>query len=1050
MKKKQMLSLIIGSLILIISPLLLIREGISVDRLRVQHSEFLKNHEFQKLIKLNRKERISRGLPPNPYLEYKYLSEINPVDGLVHKENIFNIQKKLDKERRINKEVDIDSPGGENTPWIERGPDNVGGRTRAIIFDPNDPTKETVFAGGVSGGLWKNTNISDSNSKWERIGIPENLAVSCIAVDPNNSKIFYVGTGESYVDGDVNGNGVWKSTDGGSTWTHIFGGSTGKSFLDTGTSLVVNSPTFIAGRYTAVIATFGGELNDAITGDLVLVDDGEAPTNDACENILNAENINGKIAVIKRGSCNFDDKVVKAQNSGAIAVIMVNNISGDPIAMGGDDSSITIPALMISLEDGNSLISSLGSTVNITIEKSEGIGVRLVPGVHHINDIVVRNINGQSEVYVAAGESGYFSSSNVAIIGGDSFGLYKSTDGSNFTQINLPSTSNGNKYEPNNIEIAANNSIYLSTINSRTYQDGGGCIFHSFDGNNFALKHKVSGGLRTEISLSSFNENIGYILVQTSEDPVKIYKTTDGFSTVNSVSLPNDADTDIPANDFTRGQAFYNLIIKVDPNNDDIVYVGGIDLFKSLDGGNSWSQLTHWYGGFNFQEVHEDQHGIAFASSQKLLFSNDGGVYYSSNSGANIQARNNNFNTLQFYTVGVAPMTAFGGDEYFLAGAQDNGTQLIAKASDGINSSINVSGGDGAASFFDLDGTDRYFVTNYVYNSSIGFFNYDTGSPKLINSEEESNGDFINQADLDSNLNILYTNYSVGNMYRLRRYSDLKGDVLKTILTDPIMNASPSVIKVSPYTSQSSKLYLGLKNGKLLVVSDANTVAQWIEITGDEFVGSISDIEFGRDENEIFVTMHNYGVQNIWYSDDGGISWSAKEGNFPDIPVKTILQNPLNREEVIIGTDIGVWKTSNFMAISPEWFQSYNGMSNVPVLDLDLRDDNTVFAATYGRGIFSGKFTGVTASIKDVDNQMEDFTIFPTISDGNFTVYGDEKLKGVELQIYSLKGQKVYNKQLDFTIDKKIDIKTSLSSGIYLVNIIDSKNRKRSRRIIVK
>ncbi|WP_299683584.1 hypothetical protein, partial [uncultured Tenacibaculum sp.] len=91
----------------------------------------------------------------------------------------------------------------------------------------------------------------------------------------------------------------------------------------------------------------------------------------------------------------------------------------------------------------------------------------------------------------------------------------------------------------------------------------------------------------------------------------------------------------------------------------------------------------------------------------------------------------------------------------------------------------------------------------------------------------------------------------------------------------------------------------------------------WTDITGSEFVGSISDIEFGATENDIFVTFHNYGVRNIWYTNDGGTTWFDKEGNFPDIPVKSILQNPLNREEVIIGTDLGVWKTSNFSATSP-------------------------------------------------------------------------------------------------------------------------------------
>ena len=76
----------------------------------------------------------------------------------------------------------------------------------------------------------------------------------------------------------------------------------------------------------------------------------------------------------------------------------------------------------------------------------------------------------------------------------------------------------------------------------------------------------------------------------------------------------------------------------------------------------------------------------------------------------------------------------------------------------------------------------------------------------------------------------------------------------------------------------------------------------------------------------------------------------------PDLPVRTILQNPLISNEVIIGTDLGVWFTKNFSDASPNWSQAYNGMSNVRITDLDLRDDFKVFAGTYGRGIFSSKF----------------------------------------------------------------------------------------------
>ena len=94
----------------------------------------------------------------------------------------------------------------------------------------------------------------------------------------------------------------------------------------------------------------------------------------------------------------------------------------------------------------------------------------------------------------------------------------------------------------------------------------------------------------------------------------------------------------------------------------------------------------------------------------------------------------------------------------------------------------------------------------------------------------------------------------------------------------------------------------------------------------------------------------------------------------PDLPVKAILQNPFNSNEVIIGTELGIWYTTNFSESSPNWNPAQGGMSNVRVTDIDLRDDNAIFISTYGRGVFSGQF------IQDPDAD-DDGDGVPNISD---------------------------------------------------------------------
>ncbi|MBK8364484.1 MAG: hypothetical protein IPL24_12695 [Bacteroidetes bacterium] len=145
-------------------------------------------------------------------------------------------------------------------------------------------------------------------------------------------------------------------------------------------TLVINSPAGIAGSYNVVGAGFGPAISVPITDDIVLVDDGAAPNTDACEPLVNGSAISGKIALLDRGSCNFVDKVLQAQNENAVAVIVINNDPSSPFSMGdnGSGATVTIPSVMISQADGNIIRSALsGSTVNGTLNPSPSSAVQI-------------------------------------------------------------------------------------------------------------------------------------------------------------------------------------------------------------------------------------------------------------------------------------------------------------------------------------------------------------------------------------------------------------------------------------------------------------------------------------------------------------------------------------------------------------------------------------------------------------------------------------------------------------------------------------------------
>ena len=139
-------------------------------------------------------------------------------------------------------------------------------------------------------------------------------------------------------------------------------------------SVRVNSPAAIAGDKQFGTAAFGPPISTPITAPLMLVNDGVAPTSDGCE-ALPAGSLSGKIALIDRGLCGFAVKAKIAQDAGALAVIIANNVAGAPPGMAGVDPTIVIPTVSISLADANAIKAQLGGGVSVTL----GVDLRFAP-----------------------------------------------------------------------------------------------------------------------------------------------------------------------------------------------------------------------------------------------------------------------------------------------------------------------------------------------------------------------------------------------------------------------------------------------------------------------------------------------------------------------------------------------------------------------------------------------------------------------------------------------------------------------------------------------
>lgn len=195
---------------------------------------FLNNHPFNNRPILPKADLIKIPVYERPdYLaEFEYLRTVDPTLLRVPNERLdaaYNVVTKSILNQKAGAKAG-GIPGIANVNWYERGPNNIGGRTRTIMFDPKDTTRVTpnekyrkVWAGSAGGGLWYNNDITDASGSWQKVNdFWDNLAIMTLAYDPSNKNIMYAGTGEFTVNSDaISGGGIWRTIDGGTTWARL-------------------------------------------------------------------------------------------------------------------------------------------------------------------------------------------------------------------------------------------------------------------------------------------------------------------------------------------------------------------------------------------------------------------------------------------------------------------------------------------------------------------------------------------------------------------------------------------------------------------------------------------------------------------------------------------------------------------------------------------------------------------------------------------------------------------------------------------------------------
>lgn len=584
----------------------------------------------------------------------------------------------------------------------------------------------------------------------------------------------------------------------------------------------------------------------------------------------------------------------------------------------------------------------------------------------------------------------------------------------------------------------------------RSFGPGSG-IWKSTDGGDSWTELTVGLPLgydigRIGLAISPSSPDILYAFYDNLNE-VAVYKTQNSGQ---SWTRTNDA----PLQGINSNFGWYFGQIRVSPDNPDMVYVLGVDLQFTTDGGNSWTQLA---GYFNNDMIHVDHHAMYInPSTGRVLEGNDGGLYFSDDYGY-FWNKINNLPLTQFYDIEVDnlnPAKIYGG-------TQDNNS--IRTLTGNLNDWEPILGGDGFYSLVDYTNSNivyaeyQYGCLNKSTNGGSYMYpiHYDWSTDR-VNWSAPVIMHPMNPETLYFGTYRVWKSIDGGNSWTPVSNDLTKGDdgsSFHTITTLAISSIDADIVLAG---TDDGRVHISTTGGSLWTDISTGLPDRWItRVATDPF-----------DVNTIYATCSGFRwdepLPHVYRSTDLGQSWEPISSNLPEIPVNAFIADPSRQGRLFVGTDAGVFWSND---AGVQWQSLNSGLGNITVTSMKIHGgENFLLIGTYGLGAYKLDLAQLSIGVKEIMAPQGSLSVAsaypqPFNPDGgtllNFCI-ASGKAASVSINITDLSGKQVfsdYNNRLEkglnlYTWNGQSNHGSRFKPGIYLLQAT-SGNLKCSFKFLV-